>query len=151
MAMETDRRTCLSMKGLIFHNGRFLVMRRRNGEDSHWELPGGAMESGAQPEEVLIRGVREETGLPVEVLYPLSTWSRNPDTGQWQIGMIYLCKTSQEVPAPVSMAAEYRWVAAEDAEALKLEPSVAREVADYDFSAILEDLKDYELEKMYMH
>lgn len=42
MAMETDRRTCLSMKGLIFHNGRFLVMRRCNGEDSHWELPGGA-------------------------------------------------------------------------------------------------------------
>jgi mutator protein MutT len=55
--------------GLIFRNGRLLITQRP--PESHlgglWEFPGGKCEPGESDEQTLIRELREELGVEVEV------------------------------------------------------------------------------------
>ena len=54
----------LSIKGVLIHRGRVLLLLNERGE---WDLPGGRPDSGDDHRTALIREVREETGLVVEV------------------------------------------------------------------------------------
>jgi 8-oxo-dGTP diphosphatase len=57
-----------------------------------WELPGGTLEPGEQPEEALRREVREETGLEVEVTRHVGDYIRSgfrPHTAR-----VYCCRPS---------------------------------------------------------
>ncbi|MFZ9854898.1 MAG: 8-oxo-dGTP diphosphatase MutT [Limisphaerales bacterium] len=55
--------------GLVFENGRLLITQRPPG--SHlaglWEFPGGKLEAGETFEAALVRELREELGIEVEV------------------------------------------------------------------------------------
>lgn len=52
--------------GCIFNeNGEVLLQRR--GDSNKWGFPGGAIELGETPEMAVIREMKEETGLDVEV------------------------------------------------------------------------------------
>ena len=52
---------------LVFRERRLLVTRRRAGSHlgGSWELPGGKLAPGEQPEMCAVREVREETGVVV--------------------------------------------------------------------------------------
>lgn len=83
----------ISIKGLVFDEGK--VWLRKN-ERSEWELPGGKLDEGEQPEETVIRELREELGLVVEVidiiqshLYIIET-SKDENAGV--LVVTYLCK-----------------------------------------------------------
>jgi 8-oxo-dGTP diphosphatase len=54
---------------VIENNGRILVCRRREGErfGGFWEFPGGKTETGESPEDGLVREIREELNLEIEV------------------------------------------------------------------------------------
>src|SRR5262245_54637012 len=55
--------------GLVFRDGQLLITRRH--ADAHlgglWEFPGGKRESGETFEQCLVRELREELGIEVEV------------------------------------------------------------------------------------
>ncbi|HJT25175.1 MAG TPA: NUDIX domain-containing protein, partial [bacterium] len=54
---------------LIFKNGKFLITQRRD-EDSfggHWEMPGGKKEPTESLEECVIRELKEELDIEVEI------------------------------------------------------------------------------------
>jgi len=53
-----------SIKGVVIHDGRVLLLRNGRGE---WDLPGGRPDAGEDHRAALKREVREETGLDVEV------------------------------------------------------------------------------------
>lgn len=56
----------VSAKGLIFHQGKFLVIRERLDEQMVWDLPGGKVDYGEKPVETLHREVFEELQLQVK-------------------------------------------------------------------------------------
>ena len=53
-----------SVKGVVLHQGRVLLLANERDE---WDLPGGRPEAGEDHCAALVREVREETGLSVEV------------------------------------------------------------------------------------
>lgn len=54
----------LSVKAVVLHRGRVLLLLNERGE---WDLPGGRPEAGEDHRTALAREVREETGLSVEI------------------------------------------------------------------------------------
>lgn len=54
----------LSIKGVVVHGSRVLLLLNERDE---WDLPGGRPDPGEDHRAALVREVREETGLAVEV------------------------------------------------------------------------------------
>jgi 8-oxo-dGTP pyrophosphatase MutT (NUDIX family) len=54
----------VSVKGIVIENGK--VWLRKNERDE-WELPGGKIDPGEQPEETVLRELSEELGFTAEV------------------------------------------------------------------------------------
>lgn len=83
----------VSIKGIVFDNNK--VWLRKN-ERNEWELPGGKIEKGEQPEQTVIREIEEELGFEVVVekivqanLYTI----KQPDKETKDVlVIIYLCK-----------------------------------------------------------
>lgn len=54
----------ISIKGIVIEDGK--VWLRKN-ERNEWELPGGKIDEGEQPEETIKRELQEELGFTVQV------------------------------------------------------------------------------------
>jgi len=54
----------ISVKGIVLENGRVWLRKNPRGE---WELPGGRVEDGEQPEQTVVREIREELGFKTSV------------------------------------------------------------------------------------
>lgn len=70
-AWEGEMRLPISVKGVLIHRGRVLLLRNDRGE---WELPGGRLDDGETPEEALVREIWEETGLSASVTSLVDAW-----------------------------------------------------------------------------
>jgi 8-oxo-dGTP pyrophosphatase MutT (NUDIX family) len=65
----------VSVKGVVFRDGRVLLLRN---ERQEWELPGGRLEIGETPEACVAREIAEETGWDVKVGALLDAWVYQP-------------------------------------------------------------------------
>ena len=93
----TEARPTVSAKGVVTEDGR--VWLRQN-EFGKWELPGGRVEIGEQPEQTVVRELREELGLETQIVSLLDarmleqTWStRNP----FVLIISYACRVQSRV------------------------------------------------------
>jgi 8-oxo-dGTP diphosphatase len=76
-------------------DGRILLIRRApdsTADPSCWDLPGGKMDYGETLPEVLVREVREETGLTVQVGRPIHICHFTKDPF-WVTCVTLLCET----------------------------------------------------------
>jgi len=73
---------------VIFDEDKKVLLAHRRDRDL-WVLPGGAMESGESPYEAVIREVKEETGLDVEVDKFVGIYSKPKED---DIVLLFTCK-----------------------------------------------------------
>lgn len=82
----------ISIKGIVFDNGKIWL---RKNERNEWELPGGKLDEGEQPEETVVRELKEELGFDVEVKglvhAQLYTIKKSIDESRGVFVVIYLC------------------------------------------------------------
>ena len=105
---------------LVFHNGQWLVARRR--DDVHlgglWEFPGGKQLPGETAERAAIRELLEECGVhaaPVSALEPFICEYPDRIVRLWPV----LCAWTSGTPQPLGNET-CRWVASADLPALDM-------------------------------
>ncbi len=100
--------------GVIIHDGKVLITRRR--EDGLlgglWEFPGGKIEPRESAEAACIRELREETGLEVVNLTPLTTVRHAYSHFKVILHVFVGFTNSREVH--LNGAVAYRWVSPEE-------------------------------------
>ena len=85
----------LAVKAFIVHNNKLLVVKRSKDDiqmPNIWELPGGRLNPGEDPFLGIIREVREETGLYIKPLLPMSINHFQRDDGQTITMIVSFCK-----------------------------------------------------------
>jgi 8-oxo-dGTP pyrophosphatase MutT (NUDIX family) len=94
--------------GLVLRDGQILLTRlaRRISADERWHLPGGGVDHGEDPRDALVREIREETGLLVEVgpILEVSTgfrWAR--------VEIVFAFRVTGGTPALTAEVAELGW------------------------------------------
>jgi 8-oxo-dGTP diphosphatase len=124
----------LTVKGIVRRNGRILVIKRSPFDDHKpnvWETAGGGVECEGTPQEELAREIKEETGLRVRVGRPFNVFTFRKDTGEFKVGITFLC---DYVSGRVKLGPEhvdYKWVYPRQFAKLKSTPSLHREIAEY--------------------
>lgn len=63
-----------SVKALLLHDGKYLLLKETLRKGDIWDLPGGKIEYGESPEEALHREVREELDLSIKIHRSVGVW-----------------------------------------------------------------------------
>jgi len=100
--------------GLVFRRGQLLITRRH--PDAHlgglWEFPGGKREGDETFEQCLIRELREELGIEIQVGQLVESLTHTYPEKTVHL-RFYRCQWLQNEPQPVGCA-DFRWVTAEE-------------------------------------
>jgi 8-oxo-dGTP pyrophosphatase MutT (NUDIX family) len=88
----------ISVKGIVIENGKVWL---RYNERKEWELPGGKLDKGEQPEETVVRELEEELGFKVKaeklVGAYLYTIKLNEDESRGVLVLTYLCNLVNKI------------------------------------------------------
>lgn len=102
------REPSLSIKGVLIHDGRVLLLLNERGE---WDLPGGRPEAGEDHRMALRREVLEETGLGIEVGEALGEHLFEVLPRRFVRIVAYACRPTAEVEPTLSAEhLDARWV-----------------------------------------
>lgn len=103
----------LVVGAIIVRDGQVLAARRSRPQElaGSFEFPGGKVEPGEDAIDALVREVREELGVQVEVQAEFESME-----GPWPIGTtmnlrVWFCELAQGEPAPGDSHDEVRWCA----------------------------------------
>lgn len=112
--------TYTGVLGLAINQDREFLITQRNQPETpeihqHWQVPGGGIEFGEQPEETLFREMKEELDIVPEILFPYpicktQVWQRD-DQGISIYLMTYLITIGQQIPTIIDPESlDYKWV-----------------------------------------
>lgn len=98
----------LVVAGILFDGDRVLISQRKL--DSHlggmWEFPGGKIEPGESPREALIRELKEEVGIDVEVHEPIEvTFHAYPTRELFLLFFRVTLRAGSPAPTPIYVEA----------------------------------------------
>ncbi len=106
--------------GVLFENGRVLLTQRKAGAhlEGLWELPGGKIDPDEDPRDALVRELREELGIEVEVGAPIEVTSwRYPE--KRVLLLFFEVTRTLTSPEPQRLdVADLRWATRSDLDAL---------------------------------
>jgi 8-oxo-dGTP diphosphatase len=104
--MENGRKRYWACKGIVFNNGKMLLLHMNHESDElghkpelgDWEVPGGRMEEGESDEQTLTREIKEEIGLDASVGRFVSDMEFSPRDDVVIRGKVYVCSvTSRDI------------------------------------------------------
>jgi 8-oxo-dGTP diphosphatase len=96
---------------LLDHSGRLLMLRQHHRHG--WTLPGGLIDRGEDAVQAVVREMREETGLSIEVGLPVGVVV---DPRARRVDVLFHVPVDREVPVvPSSEATRAEWLTPEDA------------------------------------
>jgi 8-oxo-dGTP diphosphatase len=112
---EFPQAPLVGVGAVIVQEGRVLLVRRGSEPlKGHWTLPGGMLEVGESLVEGVVREIREETGLGVEVIELIELLDRiHRDNGRVRYHYViadYLCRITGGELRAGSDADAVRWV-----------------------------------------
>lgn len=112
----TNKHQKIVATGFLFKNGKALAVKRAETETflpGYFELPGGKVDFGEDPEQALQREFQEEVGLEIKAGKPFRTFAYTSDGGERHtIEIVYLALTDEENPE-VTLGkdhTEYHWM-----------------------------------------
>ena len=124
----------LTVKGIVERDGKILVLKR-SALDDHlpgvWETPGGGVDKEESPQEALKPEILEETGLVVTIGRPFNVFTFRKDTGEFKVGITFLCKYESGEVKLSEEHSEYRFIKPSEFAELPSIPSLYEEIARY--------------------
>jgi len=108
----------IALKAVIVNDGRVLILREADTYDEgtqngKYHMPGGRLEVGEPFQEGLAREVFKETGLKVDVEYPIYV-------GEWRpvikgvpiqiVGVFFVCKPKSKKVVLSDEHDDYKWI-----------------------------------------
>jgi 8-oxo-dGTP diphosphatase len=120
--MPDQRVHSVSVAGVVVDEaGRVLVIQRH--DNGRWEPPGGILERDETFEQGVLREVREETGLDVEV-ERLTGVYKNMSRGI--VALVYRCHAVAGQTRPSRESVQVRWATPQEVESLMTEAYAIR-------------------------
>lgn len=117
--METTQGIVVA--GIVHNAGKFLVLKRSSSEDifpNKWELPSGKVDFGEDPNEALVREIKEETGMLVKDFFPFKMTHytlEKPGKKKHTIQIISLIKFQDDINIVLSGEHDkYKWISVEE-------------------------------------
>jgi ADP-ribose pyrophosphatase YjhB (NUDIX family) len=104
-APRVERAPLLVVQAVVVEDGELLLAVRR--DLIGWELPGGGLAPGEPPEAALVREVREETGLEIEIERAVGDYVRTgfrPHTAR-----VWRCRRRAGLLRPSAETPVLRW------------------------------------------
>lgn len=120
----------IAQKAIIEKDGKVLVCRGVG--DTLWEFPGGRLHTDEIPTEGLVREIKEELDLTIEVHRPVHVArSYHGRSKVWRVIIGFECTIigNTDPHADQEEVEEYKWISTEDLAALSMFDD-CREVAD---------------------
>lgn len=127
MEKKTYLRMSLSVKCMVFHAGKILLLQKKDNAGLHpWEFPGGGVEFGENMVEAALREVKEETNLDVEILDTAGMWSYKRSKSHFLTGFIFIAESRSDVVKLSREHLAFAWVEPQNIEAFPLQPSLRK-------------------------
>lgn len=135
-AMYTyNARPKVRASGFLVEDGCLLCVKQKLRERSNWNIPGGALDPGETLRECVVREMREETGLSVEVVELLYVCDRKRDSGRFELDISFLVRRTGG-----TLRHEYRGPDGEVLSEVKFVP--VKQLASYGFAPEFQELAE---------
>ncbi len=107
----------VAVKAFIVKDNKLFILKRASDDvqkPNIWEIPGGRLELGEDPFLGVIREIKEETGMYIDVLYPMSVRHFERDDGQIITMLIFLCKAKSDFVKISEEHSQFEWIELEN-------------------------------------
>ncbi|HEU4720506.1 MAG TPA: NUDIX domain-containing protein [Gemmatimonadaceae bacterium] len=123
----------MSVKGVVIRAERVVLVRNRRDE---WELPGGKLELGEDPERCVAREIEEELGLAVTAVAPIDAWVYSIAESTHVLVLSYGCMEQSAADAVLSAEhVQLAWIALVDVGGLRMPAGYKRSIERWAASA----------------
>ena len=121
-----------AMKALIYKNKKILLIKRKEQfKKNKWDVPGGGVKYGENPSAALQREVKEETGLIIQPLKPISFWTFYKDKSTQVFGITVLVKPKSTKIKIGKEHSNFKWIYPKDIKKSEVGSGIYKDVKKF--------------------